>query len=353
MLIALAAGCPTAELVVAVDVRTDFAPGVEFVTVRTESSTSREDLVAGGASMRVELGAFRGDDFLDGRRVAELSPIAAGSTYIRVSLLDTSGSIVVDRVTVIDVRENTGVVVVLSRRCAGVRCPGPADDPEETTCSNGQCVRPDCGSGSSIACGAPACSIDADCSAASCAVARCADGTCLVRPSDTLCMAEERCDGEAGCVARCPMEGAECDDGDDCTSDDVCTGGVCAGMPYVCEPTACGTLTCDGLGGCTASTGPGCCGNGTCDTGEDCTSCPADCGAPVQVCDSCRAWDCCVVLGAVTRYDADCSSCTPCDACGMGASCHTCPHPMGGDCRYDTQECNVRFDPCNCRDECP
>ena len=343
----LALGCPAAEYAVVVDARTDLEPGVDFVLVRTESATPD------GAWREVaESGAFRGEDFLRGQRVAELDAVSLGPMRLRVSLVDVAGAVVVDREVSIDVRGSTGIVVVLTRRCAGQTCPGPGDDPDATTCANGRCVPPAC-----TDCVTPSCETDSDCSAAPCADVSCAVEACLVRPRDEYCAEGERCDAVRGCVPEsggaCTPEGSGCDDGDPCTSDDTCTGGTCGGTSYACTPGACETAECDGEGGCTTTPMPDCCGNGTCDGGETCTTCPADCGTPVRVCDSCRRWDCCVVIGAVTRYDGDCSTCTPCDACGMAASCHTCAHPMGGDCRYDTQECNVRFEDCNCRDECP
>ncbi len=44
---------------------------------------------------------------------------------------------------------------------------------------------------------------------------------------------------------------APCNDGDDCTRDDLCGGGICAGTPYSCDDSrACTTDVCDGAGGC-------------------------------------------------------------------------------------------------------
>jgi len=50
-----------------------------------------------------------------------------------------------------------------------------------------------------------------------------------------------------------PADGTPCDDGDQCTKDDVWKGGVCAGVEYDCSKGApfCITRGCDGDGGCT------------------------------------------------------------------------------------------------------
>lgn len=338
-------GCPEAEYLLTVDAKSDLEPGVDFVVVRTETARGP------GAPFEelAQVGAFRGEDYLRGARVAEVSALSLGLVRLRVSLIDAGGEVVVQRTVSVQLRGSSAITVVLARRCAGEACG------EELTCVNGRCVSPECGMDGAPPCPAPACDDAADCAAAACADAACASEACLVRPRDAECGDGERCDPVRGCVpgtgGACTPEGVACDDGDPCTSGDVCSDAMCRGTSYACTPGACETLECDGAGGCTSTPVTDCCGNGTCEAGETCAGCAADC-PPTRVCDSCRAWDCCVVLGAVTRYDADCSACTPCDACAMASSCHTCAHPMGGDCRYDTQECNVRYEECNCRDEC-
>src|SRR5262249_28159333 len=48
------------------------------------------------------------------------------------------------------------------------------------------------------------------------------------------------------------VNGTPCDDGNACTSSDVCTAGTCGGTAYTCTPTSCqASSTCNGNGGCT------------------------------------------------------------------------------------------------------
>ena len=54
--------------------------------------------------------------------------------------------------------------------------------------------------------------------------------------------------------------GTICDDGQECTSDDVCVDGACAGTPYTCESEfSCEKGHCDGHGDCTWEVKPAAC----------------------------------------------------------------------------------------------
>jgi hypothetical protein len=82
------------------------------------------------------------------------------------------------------------------------------------------------------------------------------------------------CDpGTGGCYADpAPLEGASCDDGVNCTENDVCTAGVCGGSPIDCsgEDDACNVGVCDeATGGCVKDPAP--LNGATCDDGVNCT----------------------------------------------------------------------------------
>jgi hypothetical protein len=66
-----------------------------------------------------------------------------------------------------------------------------------------------------------------------------------------------------------------CNDGQDCTYNDICKNGACIGSAYSCYPWQCQSSSkCDGAGGCTTTNLP----NGTsCGYPDDCTCC--SCGS--------------------------------------------------------------------------
>ncbi|MBI5543095.1 MAG: hypothetical protein HY901_04355 [Deltaproteobacteria bacterium] len=90
---------------------------------------------------------------------------------------------------------------------------------------------------------------------------------------------DEQCDdgsanGSAAscCDATChrKTDSTPCDDGNYCTKEDACSGGVCAATAYSCAPSECRlTSTCDGAGGCTMMSKPDgtSCSTGTCQGG--------------------------------------------------------------------------------------
>jgi hypothetical protein len=94
-----------------------------------------------------------------------------------------------------------------------------------------------------------ACVLNDECIAA----AHCRAGRCTGEPKDCSALTTTctlgACDPDTGeCVAQ-PMTGA-CDDGDDCTGEDMCSGDSCAGVPIVqcvtgdgCCPVGCASPT--------------------------------------------------------------------------------------------------------------
>jgi hypothetical protein len=84
------------------------------------------------------------------------------------------------------------------------------------------------------------CRVDADCEDVNpCAIPSCTEnrctyvnreaGTACGDPRDTACTDPDTCDGDGHCVPNHLPDGASCDDGDECTMNDVCLKGACVG----------------------------------------------------------------------------------------------------------------------------
>jgi len=164
------AGCTSERRTLVVDLRTDFAAGADFARVRTARATGEAQEATPSAS----------DDLLRGVRVATFEGIATTDVRLRVQLLDDAGGVVAERPLAVQLdAAAVSVVVVITRNCAGVVCPGP----EATACVDGRCVDPRCAPGAPEACGEAACGADAECTSRSaCVDARCVEGLCLQVP---------------------------------------------------------------------------------------------------------------------------------------------------------------------------
>lgn len=127
--------------------------------------------------------------------------------------------------------------------------------------------------------------------------------------ADTVSAAEEA-------ASSCP-DMAPCDDGNTCTQQDHCTGGVCAGTPYLCPaPTKCQIYSsCDGKGGCEAPLKS---------DGEVCDG--PDCGAGSgKVAATCKGGIC---IAAKWESCDDGDACTV-DGCTLTSGCTHTPKPGG------------------------
>jgi hypothetical protein len=117
-------------------------------------------------------------------------------------------------------------------------------------------------------------------------------GTPFECPAPTTCTPSYTQDG-SGCSPNHADPGADCDDGDPSTNDDVCNGsGICSGSPYSCPLTDSCTPSYkqDGIG-CTpdyADQGAGCndgdagTKNDICDGAGSCSGSPYECPAPTS-----------------------------------------------------------------------
>ncbi|MCA9514921.1 MAG: hypothetical protein KC635_08265, partial [Myxococcales bacterium] len=160
----------------------------------------------------------------------------------------------------------------------------------------------------------------------------CGDGGCVggaARECDdgNPCTANV-CVPGTGCVATLVPNATPCTDGDACTVDDVCAGGVCRGAAAVCDDgDPCTVDACDAELGCV--TAPA--GDGTaCDDGDACT-----------VGDGCAAGAC--AGGAAV----DCDDGNPCtlDGCDAGVGC--LHQPVTGDVACDDGDACTTDDTCD------
>ncbi|MEC7523275.1 MAG: hypothetical protein VYE22_25570 [Myxococcota bacterium] len=337
-LLCLVAGC-SGPLELAVDLRTDYVPGLEVDAARV--SWER----VGGQGIGADTVALEGRDLVAGARLVDVRDLEPGAIDVIVTLL-RGGVEIASRRTRLEVRDHTAVTVVLTRDCEGVACEGASSE-----CVDGRCVPPECQPDAPERCGPASCAAADDCEApaVSCLQARCVSRVCLEVPDDGLC--EGRCDPTLGCGGEPPPpddagagdaggcaareafcnDGADddcdgltdcadpdcadalCDDGDLCTHTDRCAAGVCAGTAIDCASDACVTRACNGTP--------------TCDEAPmaDGTACPDDGNACTN--DRCMGGTCAHPARADgTACPDDGNACTT-DRC-MGG---TCAHPARAD----------------------
>ena len=157
----------------------------------------------------------------------------------------------------------------------------------------------------------------------------CTQGKCkatgIIDCDDDNSCTTDACDVDAGCVSL-PIEG-DCEDGDLCTSGDYCDGGVCKpGVAVVCDDgKVCTDDSCNSALGCVANHNQADCDDGNaCTTGDICAE--GECTGPEEfdcndnnVCtdDSCNPY-----LGCVNAFNqepcSDNDACTENDGCLLG-----------------------------------
>lgn len=393
------AACDSGEVVLVVDVKTDYVPGRQFFGVRTELGDA--DLAA--VTAREDTFATLGDAYLEGQRVAELRGLTRGTVAVRVSLLDAMGEIIAARTTVVTLSSQQALTVLITSSCQDVTCPGAMDDPALSACVGGRCVDPRCSPQTPEFCGAPGCRADADCdSPIACATGACVDSECFLALDDAQCGPSEFCDPQLGCVLRpevdggppevdagpsCPATetecsdgidddcdgmsdcadsdclGASCDDASVCTENDACAAdGTCTGTAITCaDENPCTDDACDPASGCTFTNNTASCDDGFwCNGPDQCTDgacvavgpppCASFCNETTMACDQCFV-------------DADCgtASTSSWGACDYGSTCDESatqtrsvmtPRCMAGVCTVETtmesQPCTRDTDGTSC-----
>jgi hypothetical protein len=181
----LVIGCTEDGGTIFVELKTDLVAGAEFAAVQT---------LLEGSHSPIEVPALLGDDFFDGRRVAELGGVPPGRHVVVVTLVAADRGPITERRFRLDVSGSTGLTALLTRSCRSVRCTG------SETCVAGSCVPDDCVHPGDASCPAPQCtSVSACPSPSTCAEARCDQGACLYASLGT-CGAGAYCSPEDGCL---------------------------------------------------------------------------------------------------------------------------------------------------------
>jgi hypothetical protein len=371
---ALFAACDGGEATLAVELKTDWVPGLQLYGIRTEVGPVGLATVEASSDMF----AMPRGDYLAGQRVAEFSDVSPGPKAVRVTLLDADGDPIAVQTVIIEVSSVHVVTVLISSSCEAVTCPGEGDDPAHTACLGGRCVDPRCSPQTPEFCPA-GCASDADCSVEiDCAVPLCSDGVCFARPDDAEC-APLVCDPSRGCVPApgsdagpaCPatetvcVDGIDddcdamidcadpdcaneaCDDGSACTENDACGDGVCAGETIECDDSnPCTDDACDDTIGCTTANNTAACDDAsTCTIDDVCAD--GVCAGTTIGCDDmnpCTDDTCDAALGCQhTNNTADCDDgfwCNGPDRCLDGACDDHGPAPCASFCNEMTRVCD-------------
>ena len=166
----------------------------------------------------------------------------------------------------------------------------------------------------------------------------CTGGNPVVCAAKDQCHATGTCDGTTGrCSDPSKPDGVACNDGSACTSNDVCTTGVCGGRQYSCvSANPCMAGACNGDGTCSnvnvadgtpcsALSSSGTCGSGICLISacqDDYADCDGDLsnGCEVKISDDA---DNCGACGTVCMTGGSCSM-GACTWCSAGTTCQEC-----------------------------
>ena len=260
VILLLLAGCSEPTVLLAVQLRSDFAPGDELFETHTTFFT-------GDRTRRLEEQrrvVSRDTDLASGASVAQLE-VMPGPYTVEVDALGPDGTLIARRRTLVNVETSLVLTVVLTRDCRDVSCPRAGDATNATECYGGRCVPPECvGAAASSTC-VMECATDAECvPMADCARGQCTDGLCLFPARPGACPSGERCNADIGCVPEeelpdagvamdggmdgggagsCAADGDACNDGLYCNGADTCMGGTCsqhAGSPCgaLCDEAA-------------------------------------------------------------------------------------------------------------------
>jgi len=193
--------CSASGYSVSVDVRSDLVAGEDVTEIRTVLS----DAVGTEFTHLEPIGA--GDDLAGGVRAAEFDRLPTGEYVVEVVVRGTESSL--SRRSLIVLRQDLSLTVVLSSACVGVTCPGTGDAPDATECDEGRCAPPEC------------------------------VGDCSAPPIPTCEEGPETCNGEDDDCDGAVDEGIE--GVEDCNGeDDDCDGAVDEALTRSCS-TACGT----------------------------------------------------------------------------------------------------------------
>ena len=127
-------------------------------------------------------------------------------------------------------------------------CDGNIDENAVESSGLGPCV--ECVNGQIITTSGNVCDDGNDCTTGDvCNQGACVGGTAISCDDGNPCT-EDSCSPNGGCIF-IPYNNTLCDDGDACTINDTCVGGVCSGSLIYCDDgDPCTVDSCDGSSGC-------------------------------------------------------------------------------------------------------
>ncbi len=151
-------------------------------------------------------------------------------------------------------------------------------------------------------------------------------GTAPLDCDDNNACTDDSCDPSFGCVHT--NNTAPCDDGDPCTTADLCSAGACTGGP---------PLDCNDANPCT---------DDACDSATGCTYTPNT--APCDDGDACTTNDACSASACVGGPAPDCDDANPCttDACDSATGCTHTPVDCNDDDACTTDACDAALGGC-------
>jgi hypothetical protein len=165
------------------------------------------------------------------------------------------------------------------------------------------------------------------------------DGACGVGVCDAA--------GSGGCVVSAANEGAGCDDGDDCSTDDACSGGACVGKAMDCDDSVACTADSCVDGACVNDiAGCDCTVDGDCDDDNECTTetCAGNVcktsvlnGAGCDDGSACSSGDTCNSAGACVGQALNCDDANPCTSDQCNPTTGACTNKAvadGNPCAY-------------------
>ncbi|MSP91221.1 MAG: hypothetical protein EXR79_05400 [Myxococcales bacterium] len=178
---------------------------------------------------------------------------------------------------------------------------------------------------------------------------QCEGGVCragnLLTCDDKLDCTADSCNPKSGACVAVPVEGHACSDGDPCTLGDVCKGSTCAGVADPCDDkNVCTTDSCDKAKGCVLAPDS----TAVCDDGNGCTTADACKGGKCQGgapknCGSggvCTTGVCNPVGGACgVAAKAEGTACDDGNKCTTGDGCATGACAGGGGSCNDNNAC--------------
>lgn len=197
------AACGDESSTVAVSLRTDFAPQIDFDEVLV--------LLADDAGDSQLVHTATPQDYARGQRVATFESVPNGDYRVRAELR-LRGARVGVRTVAFSLARTTNATLVITRSCANLTC--PLDVAGSTECAGGRCVPPECSPENPDAC-TSGCAADGECvGAAACAAGQCTtEGSCIFVPIDGACAASEYCDSARGCLPTPPTDAGTSDAG--------------------------------------------------------------------------------------------------------------------------------------------